>query len=226
MLGGSGRQRQPVLAGFLRRPVNAAAHAEPRAREIAAEAPEPRPKFNAHDVELPRPHRPRRVDPGVRAPGGHRRGLEVMDVSKYYDSEPPGADYDDHALAEPADDAHGVRRTRRAEHLHHALLHVDRRLERVALQEPRVRPAREHVPRGAAEVRAQRAASKKMAGILLNDTPVIRTTSSSTSRRAPRRSRTTSPRGSHIVWRRSASPSDARDGGRQARVSLPPVSCR
>ena len=77
MLGaGRGRQRQPVLEGIrLDRPVDQATHAEPRAREGAVEGGRGgEPEGQPHDVELPRPHGPRGVHPGVRARGGHRRG--------------------------------------------------------------------------------------------------------------------------------------------------------
>ena len=146
------------------------------------------PEVHAHDVELPRPHGPRRVDPGVCAAGGHRGGarghgrLEVLRLGA------AGSGLrDHHALAEQADDAHGVRRARRAEHLHHALLHVDGRLERFALQEPGVRPAREQVPRGGGGRVLSATASKAMAGSSSTTRRSSPTTSSSTSRRAPRR---------------------------------------
>ena len=75
-------------------------------------------------------------------------GIEVMDSSRYYDAEPAGADYATHdPVAQPPRDADRVRRARRAERLRHPLLHVDGRLERVALQERRVRRAGPHLPR-------------------------------------------------------------------------------
>ena len=81
-------------------------------------------EVHAHDVELPRPHRPRRVDPGVRAPGGHRRGhrghgrVEVLRLGA------AGADYATTTpwLNRPAT----LTEYEQAQHLHHALLHVDR----------------------------------------------------------------------------------------------------
>ena len=86
------------------------------------------PQVQPHDVELPRPPGPRGVDPGVReARPGIDIGIEVMDVGKYYDSEPAGADY---ATTTPwlnrTVHADGVRRPWRAEHLPHPVLHVDR----------------------------------------------------------------------------------------------------
>ena len=85
------------------------------------------PEVHPHDVELPRPHRPRCLDPGV-CPTGRHRGragghgrVEVLRLR----ARRRGL-RNDHAVAEQAGDADGVRRPRRAEHLHHALLPVDR----------------------------------------------------------------------------------------------------
>ena len=52
------------------------------------------PEVQPHDVELPRPRRtmPRRSR-RTRSEAGIDIGIEVMDVGKYYDSEPAGADY-------------------------------------------------------------------------------------------------------------------------------------
>ena len=64
----------PFWQGFAStRPLDEAAHPEPRACAIAAPGGRSRgPEVHPHDVELPRPHRPRRLDPGVCAAGGHR----------------------------------------------------------------------------------------------------------------------------------------------------------
>ena len=100
-------------------------------------------------------------------------GIEVMDVGKYYDSEPAGADY---ASTTPWLNrtvlADRVRGARRSEHLPHAVLHVDGRLERVALQERGVRLAREDVPRGS-RARGSAEGDEADGGLLLRDTPVI-----------------------------------------------------
>jgi peptide/nickel transport system substrate-binding protein len=100
-------------------------------------------------------------------------GLEVMDVSKYYDSEPPGADYATTTpwLNRPATlteyGARGVPNiyitrcymsTGDWNASHYKNPAFDRLANRFL---------------AAAEVRAQRAASKAMAAILQNDTPVI-----------------------------------------------------
>ena len=100
-------------------------------------------------------------------------GLEVMDVGEVLrlGARRGGLRHHD-AVAEPALDADGVRRPRRAEHLPHAVLHVDRATGTRRTTRTRVRPlARTYL--GAAEVAAQRTATKRMAGILLRDTPVI-----------------------------------------------------
>ena len=74
-------------------------------------------------------------------------GIEMMDVGKYYDSEPAGADY--------ASTTPWLNRTctlteygaRGVPNIYpDALLHVDGRLERVALQEPGVRLGRQDIP--------------------------------------------------------------------------------
>ena len=64
--------------------VDQAAHAEHRARKGAAgRGRGAEPEVQHHDVELPRPHRSRGVDPGVRAARpGIDVGLEVMDVAQ------------------------------------------------------------------------------------------------------------------------------------------------
>ena len=100
-------------------------------------------------------------------------GLEVMDVSKYYDSEPAGADYATTTpwLNRPATlteyGARGVpniyiTRCYMSTGDWNASHYKNPAFDRLA-----------STFLAAAEVSAQRAASKKMAGILLNDTPVI-----------------------------------------------------
>jgi peptide/nickel transport system substrate-binding protein len=100
-------------------------------------------------------------------------GLEVMDVSKYYDSEPAGADYATTTpwLNRPATlteyGARGVpniyiTRCYQSTGDWNASHYKNPEFDRVA-----------STYLAAAEVGAQRAATKKMAGILLRDTPVI-----------------------------------------------------
>ena len=101
-------------------------------------------------------------------------GIEVMDGGRYYDSEPPGADYATTTpwLWRPATlTEYGWRGV--PEPLHHALLHVDGRLERLALQEPRVRLGGEDLPRRRRRRRPSARRTKRMAGLLLRDTPVV-----------------------------------------------------
>jgi peptide/nickel transport system substrate-binding protein len=104
---------------------------------------------------------------------GIEMGIEVMDVSKYYDSEPAGADYATTTpwLNRPATlteyGARGVpniylTRCYMSTGDWNASHYKNPAFDRLA-----------STFLAAAEVRAQRAASKKMAGILLNDTPVI-----------------------------------------------------
>jgi peptide/nickel transport system substrate-binding protein len=104
---------------------------------------------------------------------GIEMGIEVMDVSKYYDSEPPGADYATTTpwLNRPATlteyGARGVpniylTRCYMATGDWNASHYKNPAFDRIANRFL-----------AAAEVRAQRAASKAMAGILLNDTPVV-----------------------------------------------------
>ena len=108
------------------------------------------PEVHHHHVELPRPHRPRGVHPGLRARRGHRGGhrgdgrLQVLRLGAGR-----GGLRDHDAVAEPHLHTDGVRGPRGAERLPHPRLHVDRdrRLERIALQQPRVRLGREDVPR-------------------------------------------------------------------------------
>ena len=101
-------------------------------------------------------------------------GLEVMDSGKYYDSEPAGADYvtttpwlnRPFTLTEYG--ARGVPNV----YLTRATCRPGSRLERVALQNPEFDSlAKTYL--AASEVAAQRKATKRMAGILLRDTPVI-----------------------------------------------------
>ena len=83
MLGdGAGRQRQPVLeaASPSTDPSTKQRTQNLAAREGAAAGSGRRePEVQPHDVELPRPPRPRGVDPGVRARGRIDIGIEVMD---------------------------------------------------------------------------------------------------------------------------------------------------
>ena len=101
-------------------------------------------------------------------------GLEVMDVGRYYDSEPAGADYATTTpwLNRPCD-ADRVRRPRRAERLHHPVLHVDRMTgTRRTTRTPSSTRWRRRTSGPRRSARSERA-TKRMAGILLRDTPVI-----------------------------------------------------
>ena len=100
-------------------------------------------------------------------------GLEVMDVSKYYDSEPAGADYATTTpwLNRPATlteyGARGVpniylTRCYQSTGDWNASHYKNAEFDRLA-----------NTYLAASEIAAQRAATKKMAGILLRDTPVI-----------------------------------------------------
>jgi peptide/nickel transport system substrate-binding protein len=100
-------------------------------------------------------------------------GIEVMDVSKYYDSEPPGADY---ATTTPWLN----RPVTLTEYGARGVPHIY--LSRCYMSSGDWNASHYNNPNfdrlartflGAAEVRAQRAASKAMQTILLNDTPVI-----------------------------------------------------
>ncbi len=84
------------------------------------------PQVHHHDAELPRPPRPRGVDPGVRAGGRDHVGLEVMDGRQVLRLRAGGRGLrHDDAVAEPPVLADRVRLARRAEPLPLALLHVD-----------------------------------------------------------------------------------------------------
>ena len=106
---------------------------------------------------------------------GIEMGIEVMDVSKYYDSEPAGADYATTTpwLNRPATlTEYGARGV---PHIYLSRCYMTTGIgdwNASHYSNPNFdRLARTFL--GAAEVRAQRAASKAMQGILLNDTPVI-----------------------------------------------------
>jgi peptide/nickel transport system substrate-binding protein len=100
-------------------------------------------------------------------------GIEVMDVSKYYDSEPPGADY---ATTTPwlnrtvTLTEYGARGVPNIYLTRCFMSTGDWNASHYK------NPAFDSIARtylGAAEIGAQRQATKKMAGILLRDTPVI-----------------------------------------------------
>ena len=140
------RERQPVLEEVpLDPPGDRAAEAEPGAGEGAAQSGERgRREVQAHDVGLPRPHRPCRVPPGLRASGRHRHGHRGHGRRQVLRLRAGGSGLrDDHAVAQPTQHADGVRLARCADHLPEPLLHVGRGLERLALQEPGVRPGRQ-----------------------------------------------------------------------------------
>ena len=145
-----GRKRQPVLEAVqVDRSVDRTASAKPPARTVAPERRwSAEPRLHRHDVELPRPHRPRRLGPGVRPPGGHRprtRGHGRVEVLRLRAGR--GGLRHHHSVAEPDRHPDGVRLARRAGPVHLAVLHVDGRLERLALQERRVRQGRQVLSR-------------------------------------------------------------------------------
>jgi peptide/nickel transport system substrate-binding protein len=106
---------------------------------------------------------------------GIEMGIEVMDVSKYYDSEPAGADY---ATTTPWLNRPATLTEYGARGVPH--IYLSRCYMSTGIGDWNAshysNPAFDRLARtflGAAEVRAQRAASKAMQGILLNDTPVV-----------------------------------------------------
>ena len=100
-------------------------------------------------------------------------GLEVMDVSEVLRLE-PARDYCDHdAVAEPHGDADRVRRPRRAEHLPHAAATCRRA---TGTRRTTRTPSSTRSPRRTSRRPSSRPsgkATKRMAGLLLRDTPVI-----------------------------------------------------
>ncbi len=100
-------------------------------------------------------------------------GLNVMTYDDYY-SAVGGGDYNcDDTLAQRARDDHRVRRARGPEPLHDSCLHDERHLERLQVLEQRRSTRRPRTYLASADLPAQRKATKRMAGILLRDTPVI-----------------------------------------------------
>ncbi len=100
-------------------------------------------------------------------------GLEVMDVSKYYDSEPAGADY---ATTTP-----WLNRTatlteygaRGVPNIYLTRCYVSTGDWNASHYKNAAFDSAARTYLGAAELRTQRAATKRMAGLLLRDTPVI-----------------------------------------------------
>ena len=99
--------------------------------------------------------------------------IEVMDGGRYYDSEPPGADYaTTHAVAEPAGDADRVR-WRGVPNLYITRCFMSTGDWNASHYK---NPEFDSVARtflAAARHPTQRTATKRMAGILLRDTPVV-----------------------------------------------------
>ena len=173
--GRSGRQRQPVLEGLrVDRQVDQAAHPEPHAREVAAGGcGATNLKFNLTTWQfLDHTDHAASIQAYAKQ-AGIDIGIEVMDVGKYYDSEPAGADY---ATTTP-----WLNRTCTL-------------TEYGARGVPNIFLTRCYMSTGdwnashyknpefdsvaktylaAAELSAQRKATKRMAGLLLRDTPVI-----------------------------------------------------
>ena len=141
MLGnGHDRQRQPVLAEVRvdRSDIKQRKQNLQLAKASAGGGRGRKPEVHADDLELPRPPRPRGVDPGIRAPGRDHRQPRDDGRRPLLRLGTAGSRLRDHdAVALATGDADRVRVARRPEPLPHALLHVHGRLERVALQEPR-----------------------------------------------------------------------------------------